>query len=54
MDTLDAFDKEVESINTWALERVAQETMQVEQFQVFSQVVTQVWQAIDRRHPRLR
>jgi TRAP transporter TAXI family solute receptor len=52
MDTLDAFDKEVEAMNTWALERVAQEAMEGEQFRLFSQVVTQVWQAIDRRRAR--
>jgi TRAP transporter TAXI family solute receptor len=52
LDTLDAFDQEVEAINTWALERVTQKVMEAEQFQVFSQVVTQVWQAIDRRRAR--
>jgi TRAP transporter TAXI family solute receptor len=51
-DTLEAFDKEVEAINTWALERVTQGAMEAEQFQVFSQVVTQVLQAIGRRHAR--
>ena len=52
LDTLEAFDKEVEAINTWALECVAQETMEAEQFQVFSQVVTQVGQAIDKHRTR--
>jgi hypothetical protein len=54
LDTLDALDKEVEAINIWALERVAQEAMEAEQFWVFSQVVTQVWQAIARRRARRR
>ena len=48
-DTLEVFEKEVEAINIWALGRVRQEAMEVEQFRIFSQVVTQVWQAIDRR-----
>src|SRR5215831_5119929 len=52
LDTLEAFDKEAEAINTWALERVTQEAMEAEQFLVFSQVVTQVWQAIDRQRAR--
>ena len=47
-------DKEVETINAWALERVTQKEMEAEQFQLFSQVVTQVWQAMDRRHARQR
>src|SRR5436309_14999598 len=42
LDTLEVFDKEVEAINAWALERVTQEAMEAEQFRVFSQVVTQV------------
>ena len=54
LDTLEALDKEVEALNTWALERVAQEAMEAEQFWVFSQVVTQVWQAIARRRARRR
>src|SRR5215510_1412171 len=54
LDTLEAFDKEAEAINTWALERVTQEAMEAEQFLVFSQVVTQVWQAIDRQRARRR
>ena len=54
MDTLEAFEKEAEAINTWAVERFTQEAMSAEQFQVFSQVVTQVWQAINRRHDRGR
>jgi TRAP transporter TAXI family solute receptor len=54
LDALDAFDKEVETINAWALERVTQKEMEAEQFQLFSQVVTQVWQAMDRRHARQR
>jgi len=54
LDTLEAFDKEAEAINTWALERVTQGAMEAEQFQIFSQVVTQVWQAIDRQRARQR
>jgi hypothetical protein len=54
LDTLDTLDKEVEAMNTWALERVAQEAMEAEQFRVFSQVVIQVWQAIDRQRARRR
>jgi len=42
------------AINAWALERVTQEAMEAEQFRVFSQVVTQVWQAIDRQRARRR
>ncbi len=54
LDTLDALDKEVEAIHAWALERVAHEAMEAEQFQVFSQVVTQVRQVIDKRRAGLR
>src|SRR5262249_20942674 len=52
LDTLDAFDKEVEAMDTWALERVAQEAMPAEQFQIFSVAMTQVWQAIDKQRKR--
>ena len=54
LDTLDALDKEVEAIYAWALERVAHEAMEAEQFQVFSQVVAQVRQAIDKQRARRR
>ena len=54
LDTLDALDREVEAINTRALEHVTQEAIEAEQFRLFSQVVTQVWQAIDRQRARRR
>src|SRR5262249_31344457 len=38
-DTLEALDKEVEAIHAWAVERVAHEAIEPEQFQVFAQVV---------------
>jgi TRAP transporter TAXI family solute receptor len=52
-DTLEALDKEVEAIHAWAVERVAHEAIEPEQFQVFSQVTAEVRQVIDRRHARL-
>jgi len=51
-DALDIFDKEVDEIVAWALERTADEAMEAEQFQVFSLVVTQVRQIIERRRER--
>jgi len=51
-DALDLFDKEVDEIVAWALERTADEVMEAEQFQVFSLVVTQVRQIIERRRER--
>jgi TRAP transporter TAXI family solute receptor len=52
-DTLEALDKEVEAIHAWAVERVAHEAIEPEQFQVFSQVAAEVRQAIDKRYARL-
>ena len=54
LDTLEAFDREVGVMNAWALERAAQKAMKAEQFQLFSQVVTQVWHAIDRQRAMRR
>jgi hypothetical protein len=54
LDTLEALDKEVEAMHAWALERVAHEAMEPEQFQVVSQVVAQVWQVTDKQRARLR
>ena len=54
LDTLETLDTEVEAIHAWVLERVANEAMKAEQFQVFSQVVTQVWQVIGKRYAGLR
>jgi TRAP-type uncharacterized transport system substrate-binding protein len=51
-DALDIFDKEVDEMVAWALERTADGAMQAEQFQVFSLVVTQVRQSIERRRER--
>jgi TRAP transporter TAXI family solute receptor len=53
-DKLDALDQEVDKICALALEHVTHETMEAEQFQVFSGVVTQVRQAIDKRRALLR
>jgi hypothetical protein len=49
LDTLEALDKEVEAIHARAVERVAHEAIEPEQFQVVSQVVTQVRQIIDKQ-----
>jgi hypothetical protein len=54
LDTLEALDKEVEAMHAWALERVAHEAMEPEQFQVFSQVVAQVRQVTDKQRARPR
>jgi TRAP transporter TAXI family solute receptor len=48
-DTLEALEKEVEVIHARAVERVAHEAMEPEQFQVLSQVVTAVRQVIDKQ-----
>jgi TRAP transporter TAXI family solute receptor len=49
LDTLEALDKEVEAIHAWAVERVAHEAIEPEQFQVFAQVVAGVRQVIDKQ-----
>lgn len=54
LETLDALDKEVEAIDAWALERVAYGSMEANQFNVFSLIVAQVSQAIDKRRTGLR
>src|SRR5262247_1891144 len=48
LDTLEALDKEVEAIHARAVERVAHEAIEPEQFQVVSQVVAEVRQVIDK------
>jgi TRAP transporter TAXI family solute receptor len=53
LDTLEALDKEVEAIHARAVERVAHEAIEPEQFQVVSQVVSEVRQVIDKRRARL-
>ena len=53
-DKLDALDQEVDEICALALQHITHETMDAEQFQVFSGVVTQVRQAIDKRRALLR
>ena len=53
-DQLDALDQEVDEMCAWALEHTAHETMELEQFQVFSGIVTQVRRAIDKRRALLR
>jgi TRAP transporter TAXI family solute receptor len=52
-ETLEALDKEVEAIHARAVERVAHEAIEPEQFQVVSQVVFEVRQVIDKRRTRL-
>jgi TRAP transporter TAXI family solute receptor len=54
LDTLEALDKEVEGIHAWAVERVAHEAIEPEQFQVFSQVVAEVRQVIDKHRTARR
>src|SRR5262245_29657597 len=49
LDTLEALDKEVEAIHAWAVERVAHEAIEPEQFQVFAQVVAGVRKVIDKQ-----
>ena len=53
LDTIEALDKEVEAIHARAVERVAHEAIEPEQFQVVSQVVAEVRQVIDKRRARL-
>jgi TRAP transporter TAXI family solute receptor len=54
LDALEALDTEVEAIHAWAVERVAHEAMETEQFQVFSQVVTPLRQVIDKQRTTRR
>ena len=49
LDTLEALEKEVEAMHARAVERVAHEAIEPEQFQVVSQVVTEVRQVIDKQ-----
>ena len=51
-DALDSVEKEVDEIGAWAVERAADKAMAAEQFQVFSLVVIQVRQIIERRRER--
>jgi TRAP transporter TAXI family solute receptor len=53
-DTLEALDKEVEAIHARAVERVAHEAIEPEQFQVVSQVVAEVRQVIDKHRTARR
>jgi hypothetical protein len=53
-DTLEALDTEVEAIHARAMERVAHEAIEPEQFQVFSQVVAEVRQVIDKHRATRR
>ena len=53
-ETLEALDKEVEAIHARAVERVAHEAIEPEQFQVVSQVVTEVRQVIDKHRTARR
>jgi hypothetical protein len=53
LDTLEVLDKEVEAIHARAVERVAHEAIEAEQFQVVSQVVTEVRQVIDKHRAAL-
>jgi len=53
-DTLEALDKEVEAIHARAVERVAHEAIEPEQFQVVSRVVTEVRQVIDKHRTARR
>jgi TRAP transporter TAXI family solute receptor len=54
LDTLEALDKEVEAIHARAVERVAHEAIEPEQFQVVSQVVAEVRQVIDKHRTARR
>jgi hypothetical protein len=54
LDTLEALDQEVEAIHAWAVERVAHEAMEPEQFQVFAQVVSALRQVIDKQRATRR
>ena len=53
-DTLETLDKEVEAIHARAVERVAHEAIELEQFQVVSRVVTEVRQVIDKHRTARR
>jgi TRAP transporter TAXI family solute receptor len=53
LGTIEALDREVEAIHARAVERVAHEAIEPEQFQVVSQVVTQVRQVLDKRRAML-
>ena len=53
-DSLEALEKEVEAIHARAVERVAHEAIEPEQFQVVSQVVTEVRQVIDKHRTARR
>jgi hypothetical protein len=46
--------KEVDEMCAWALEHTAYETMEAEQFQMFSGAITQVRQVLDKRRTLLR
>ena len=54
LDTLEALEKEVEAIHARAVERVAHEAIEPEQFQVVSQVVAEVRQVIDKHRTARR
>jgi hypothetical protein len=54
LEALDIFDTEVDEIVSWALERALDEAMEAEYCQMFSLIVTQVRQVIDKRRARLR
>jgi hypothetical protein len=54
LDRLEALDKEGEAMHAWAVERVAHEAMEAEQFQVVSQVVAEVRQVIDKQRATRR
>jgi hypothetical protein len=51
---LEALAQEVEAMHAWAVERVAHEAIEPEQFQVFSQVVAEVRQVIDKHRTAQR
>jgi hypothetical protein len=44
----------VATLHAWAVERVAQEVMEADQFQVFSLIMTQGRHEIDQRRARQR
>jgi TRAP transporter TAXI family solute receptor len=54
LDTIEALEKEVEAIHARAVERVAHEAIEPEQFQVVSQVVAEVRQVIDKHRTARR
>ena len=53
-DKLDALDQEADEICAVALQHITYETMDAEEFQVFACMVTQMWQALDKRRALLR